>query len=136
MVSLFKTKSKDAKAVAKSEDAKPKPLEAHKIVEISTVDEFEQILEDHYERRVVVFCVTSGHKDPDVDEEGWYYHYERLNGVHFVKVDLDESPEMEERLNPKVKPCWVTFHKGRESGWSSGGMKRFVQVHSERRHSV
>jgi hypothetical protein len=114
----------------------PKALEAHKIVTIRTIEEFEQILEDHHHRRVVVFCVTTNYKDSDVSEEGWYHHYERLNDVHFVRVDLDVSPPLEERLQPKVKPCWVTFHKGEVTGWSSGGMKRFVQLHSERKGSV
>ncbi len=119
--------------------AEVEPLKApepHRIVTIATVDEFEQILDDHHHRHVVVFCVTTSYKDPDVGEEGWYHHYGRLNDVHFVRVDLDVSPSLEERLQPRVKPCWVTFHKGTETGWSSGGMKRFVQLHSERKHSV
>jgi len=114
----------------------PKALEPHKIATITTIEEFEQILDDHHHRRVVVFCMTTNYKDPDVSEEGWYHHYERLNDVHFVRVDLDVSLPLEERLQPRVKPCWVTFHKGEETGWSSGGMKRFVQLHSDRKHSV
>ena len=114
----------------------PKPLEPHKIVTIQTVEEFDQILDDHHHRRVVVFCVTTNYKDPDVSEEGWFHHYERLNDVHFVRVDLDVSDTLEDRLQPKVRPCWVTFHKGEETGWSSGGMKRFLQLHSERKDSV
>jgi hypothetical protein len=111
-------------------------LEPYKIATITTVDELEKILDDNYHLHVVVFCVTSSYKDPDVSEEGWYHHYERLNDVHFVRVDLDVSEALEERLQPKAKPCWVTFHKGEVTGWSSGGMKRFVQLHSERKHSV
>ncbi|CZR53579.1 uncharacterized protein PAC_03459 [Phialocephala subalpina] len=115
--------------------AQPKPLEPHKIHKLTTLEEFEQTLIDHHHRRIIVFCVTTTYKDPDVDEEGWYHHYERLNDVHFVRVDLDVSEELEERLKPKVKPCWFSFHKGMETGWSSGGMKRFMQVHSERKGS-
>lgn len=56
--------------------------------------------------------------------------------MHFVKVFTDKSEELEERLHPKVKPCWFTFHKGSETGWASGGLKRFVKVHSERKGST
>lgn len=124
----------------------------HKIVTITTLEEFDQVLEDHHHRRVVVFCVTTDYEDPGVgsyaseshgcceltlstDQEGWYHHYEKLNDTHFVRVEVDNSPPLEERLQPKTKPCWFTFHKGTETGWSSGGMKRFVQVHSERKGS-
>lgn len=118
------------------EEQAPKPLEPRKITTIKTVEEFEKILSDHHHRRVVIFCVSTSYKDPEESEQDWYYHYARLNDVHFVRVDLDVSPTLEERLQPRVKPCWVTFHKGKETGWSSGGMKRFVQVHSERKQSV
>ncbi|PMD38644.1 hypothetical protein L207DRAFT_634675 [Hyaloscypha variabilis F] len=114
----------------------PKAHEPHKITTITTVEEFDQILSDHHHHRVVVFCVTSNYKDPDVSEEGWFHHYERLNDVHFVRVDLDVSRALEDRLQPKVRPCWVTFHKGEQTGWSSGGMKRFLQLHSERKGSA
>ncbi|PMD17764.1 hypothetical protein NA56DRAFT_707508 [Hyaloscypha hepaticicola] len=69
--------------------AEVEPLKApepHRIVTITTVDEFEQILDDHHHRHVVVFCVTTSYKDPDVSEEGWYHHYGRLNDVHFVSL--------------------------------------------------
>ncbi|KUJ08952.1 uncharacterized protein LY89DRAFT_690522 [Mollisia scopiformis] len=112
----------------------PEPV-PHKINKITTLPEFEQILTDHHHRRVIIFCVTTTYRDPDVDEEGWYHHYEKLNDVHFVRVDLDESEELEERLKPRVRPCWFSFHKGQETGWSSGGMKRFLQMHSERKGS-
>ncbi len=114
----------------------PKVHEPHKITTITTVEEFDQILSDHHHHRVVVFCVTSNYKDLEVSEEGWFHHYERLNDVHFVRVDLDVSGALEERLQPKVRPCWVTFHKGEQTGWSSGGMKRFLQLHSERKGSA
>jgi hypothetical protein len=110
-------------------------LEPHKIHTINTVDELDQLLEDHHHRFVVVFCLTSHHKDPDVDEEGWYHHYERLNNMHFVRVNVDESEELEERLAPRVKPSWITFHRGHPTGSASGGMKKFIQAHSERRNS-
>ncbi|KAE9362845.1 hypothetical protein N431DRAFT_391394 [Stipitochalara longipes BDJ] len=111
----------------------PKVYEPHKIITIKTVEELDQILDDHHHRRVVVFCVTTNYKDPDVSEEGWFHHYGMLNDVHFVRVNLDVSCTLEDRLQPKVRPCWVTFHKGEETGWSSGGMKRFLQLHSERK---
>lgn len=56
--------------------------------------------------------------------------------MHFVKVEIDKSAELEEYLQPKVKPSWVTFHKGHQTGWASGGMKRFLQLHSEKRNSI
>jgi len=56
--------------------------------------------------------------------------------MHFVRVNLDESEELEQRLKPRVKPSWVTFHRGNQTGCASGGMKKFVLAHSERRHST
>lgn len=38
----------------------------HKIVTITTVEEFDQVLKDHHHRRVVVFCVTTDYEDPGV----------------------------------------------------------------------
>jgi hypothetical protein len=111
-------------------------LEPHKIHTITTVDELDEILEDHHHRFVVVFCLTSQHKDPDVDEEGWYHHYERLNNMHFVRVNIDESEDLEERLQPRVKPSWVTFHRGHPTGSASGGMKKFIQAHSHKGSSA
>jgi hypothetical protein len=118
-----------------------KTVEPYRIQAIMTLSELEQILEDHHHNHVVVFCLPSTHKEPsthkddEFDEEAWYGHYERLNNMHFVKVEIDKSEELEERLRPRTKPCWITFHKGSETGGSSGGLKRFVQVHSERRNS-
>jgi hypothetical protein len=40
---------------------------------------------------------------------------------------------MEEELQPKAKQCWFSFHKELQTGWSSGGIKRFIQTHSERK---
>ena len=113
-----------------------KPEEPFKIVKVGTIDEFDQVLDDHHHRHVVVFCVTTTHKDLDEAEVAWCQHYERLNDMHFIRVDLDVSEELGERLQPRVRPCWVTFHKGLPTGWSSGGMKRFVQVHKERKKSA
>jgi len=80
-------------------------------------------------------------------------HYERLNGVRFAWVDLDADEdadgdrneeadgegvgELRERLRSIVdkRPCWVGFHKGVETGWSKGGLKRFRGVHGERKKS-
>ena len=56
--------------------------------------------------------------------------------MRFVRVDLDARPPLEERLQPKVKPCWFTFYKGAETGWSSGGLKRFVAMHTDRKSST
>ena len=111
-------------------------LEPHKINLVTTVDELDQVLEDNHHRFVVVFCVNSSHKDPDVDDEGWFHHYERLNNMHFVRVNIDENEELEDRLAPRTKPSWITFHRGHATGSASGGMKRFVQAHSERKHSA
>ena len=120
------------------------PSLPHKIHHITTLSSLEAVLEEHYNQHVVIFCVLSTHKDPDVDEEGWYHHYERLNNVHFVRIDLEtdaeeggELEELEERLGMKErgKPCWVTFHKGCSSGWASGGMKKFMRVHGGRGHA-
>jgi hypothetical protein len=102
----------------------------HKIHLISTSKELDEVLQDHHHRFVVVFCVTSHHKDPDVNQEGWYHHYEHLNNMHFVRVNLDESPELQERLHPRVKPSWITFHRGHPTGSSSGGIKKFIDTHS------
>jgi hypothetical protein len=116
-------------------------LTPHKIHHITTLSSLEAVLEEHYNRHVVIFCVLSTHKDPDVDEEGWYHHYERLNNVHFVRIDLEtdteDGGELEERLGMKGrgKPCWVTFHKGCSTGWASGGMKKFMRVHGGRGHA-
>lgn len=55
--------------------------------------------------------------------------------MHFVRVDLDVCGDLQERLKPKSKPCWFSFHKGIETWWSSGGMKRFMQMHSQRNGS-
>jgi hypothetical protein len=119
------------------------PSLPHKIHHITTLSSLEAVLEEHYHQHVVIFCVLSTHKDPDVDEEGWYHHYERLNNVHFVRIDLetdtedDGVEELEERLGMKGrgKPCWVTFHKGCLTGWASGGMKKFMRVHGGRGHA-
>jgi hypothetical protein len=119
-----------------------KAIEPHKIETISTLSELEQIFEDHHHKHVVIFCLPATHKEPpahkegEFDEEAWYSHYERLNNAHFVKVEIDKSKELEERLQPRTKPGWITFHKGSETGGSSGGMKRFVQVHTERKNST
>ena len=118
-----------------------KVVEPFKIESIATVPELEQILEDHHHKDVVVFCLPSSHKEPsahkdgEFDEDAWYGHYERLKNVHFVKAEIDKSEELEERLHPRTRPCWITFHKGGETGGGSGGLKRFAQVHSGRSNS-
>ena len=118
------------------EKESPKPVEPYRIVTASTEEEFDQILGDHHHRRVIVFCLTAPHNELDEVVERWCHHYERLNDVRFVRVDLDARPPLEERLQPKVKPCWFTFYKGAETGWSSGGLKRFVAMHTDRKSST
>jgi hypothetical protein len=116
----------------------PKPVEPYRIATVSTEEEFDQLLDDHHHRRVIVFVFTAStpNNEPDEVIEEWCHHYERLNDVRFVRVDLDSVPPLEERLQPKVKPCWFTFHKGAPTGWSSGGLKRFVTMHTERKGST
>jgi len=72
VAALAHTKSHEAKTndVKASSEATfvSTALEAHEIVKITTIEEFEQILEKHHHRRVVVFCVTTSYRDPDVGQ--------------------------------------------------------------------
>ncbi|KAF4636844.1 hypothetical protein G7Y89_g1238 [Cudoniella acicularis] len=67
---------------------------------ITTLPELDTILSDHHHRRLVIFCLTpTCHRTPTPEEESWYYHYGRLNNIHFVRVELGEAEEgLEEGL--------------------------------------
>jgi hypothetical protein len=47
-----------------------------------------------------------------------------LNNIHFLCAHREKA---------EVKPCWITFHKGEVTGWSEGGIKRFVGLHEKKK---
>jgi hypothetical protein len=102
---------------------------------ILTLSDFEEALTDHHHRRLVIFCLTQTcDREPSPKEKLWFQQYGRLNNIHFVCAHLEKAEEaLEDRLQLKVKPCWVTFHKGEVTGWSEGGIKRFVGLHEKKK---
>ena len=62
-----------------------KPVQPYKTATVSTEEEFDQILNDHHHRRVIVFCLATPHNEFDEVMERWCHHYERLNGCTFCE---------------------------------------------------
>ncbi|PVH82084.1 hypothetical protein DL98DRAFT_514155 [Cadophora sp. DSE1049] len=100
---------------------------------IISIEEFAQVLEDHHHRRVIIFITTPHCWDLSPEELAWCHNYQILTDNYLFKTAFDIWPVLQEHVTPKVRPCWITFDKGKETGWVGGGLRRFVEMHRERK---
>ncbi|KAL2070741.1 hypothetical protein VTL71DRAFT_13767 [Oculimacula yallundae] len=96
---------------------------------ITTIPEFHQTIQDPHHHRVTIFFTTSHCQDLDADEMAWCHDYQTLTDVYLFKASYELWPDLQELVTPKVRPAWVTFYKGKETGWVGGGLRRFVEMH-------
>ena len=102
---------------------------------IASMEEFAQVLEDHHHHRAIVFVMTPHCQDLSPEEMAWCHNYQILTDNSLFKTDFDIWPALQEHITPKVRPCWITFDKGKETGWVGGGLRRFVEMHRERKET-